>query len=486
MNVIIVSPEAIPFAKTGGLADVAGSLPAALKNLGCKVMLFLPFYRHVRQAGFEPEVTGLEVTVPLGKREIKGEVLRTSVNGVPVYFLKRDEFYDRSYLYGTPEGDYFDNLERYTFFARGALEAMKARGFDADIIHCNDWQTGLIPAYLKDIYKTDLHFANTATVFTIHNIAYQGIFPGELFDLTHLSPSLYGIEGVEYWGNINLLKAGLACSDIITTVSEAYSKEIQTPEYGCGLEGVLKKRKDALYGIINGVDYNEWDPAIDNLIPSRYSPDDLSNKAVCKKELLREFRLKVKPNTPVIGVISRLAGQKGFDILSEAMPALMELDIGMTVLGSGERKYQTLLEDLAKKYQKRLSVRIAFNNKLAHLVEAGADMLLMPSKYEPCGLNQIYSLKYGTIPVVRATGGLEDTVEEYDGLGGGNGFKFREYSADALIGKVKEALELYRDKNGWKALQKNAMGYDFSWESSARKYIELYTLAQKRKARPGA
>lgn len=479
LNVIIVSPEATPYAKTGGLADVAGSLPVALKNLGCKPVLFLPYYRTVALSGLEIEPTGLEVTVPVGKREIKGQVFRSSSAGVPVYFLKRDEFYDRTYLYGTPEGDYFDNLERYAFFSRGILEVLKARGFKPDIIHCNDWQTGLLPAYLKDVYKNDLYFSKTSTVFTIHNIAYQGVFPADLFDLTHLSPGLFNPEGLEFWGKINLLKAGLVSSDILTTVSRAYSKEIQTPEYGFGLEGVLSRRKEDLYGVLNGVDYNEWNPQADKLIPCRYSSRDLKGKAACKRELLKAFKLKLKPEAPLIGIISRLADQKGFDILAEAMPELMELNLGILILGTGDKKYQDLIEELARKYPKKLAVKIAFDNKLSHMVEAGSDMFLMPSRYEPCGLNQIYSLKYGTVPIVRATGGLDDTIRDYDG-GDGNGFKFQGYSAEALVEKVKEALSLHNDKKAWESLQKRIMNEDFSWEQSARKYIEFYEHARSR------
>ncbi len=479
LNVIFATPEALPFAKTGGLADVAGALPLALKKLGCKVSLFLPYYREVGLSGVKTEPTGLEVVVPVGRRDIRGQVLKASSDGVAVYFIKRDEFFDRSCLYGTPEGDYFDNLERFMFFSRGVMEALKAGAFKPDIIHCNDWQTGLIPAYLKDTYRNEPRFSKTAAVFTIHNIAYQGLFPSYLYGVTNLSPELYNPEGLEFWGKLSLLKAGIVYSEIITTVSPAYSSEIQTPEYGGGLEGLLKKRKDNLYGVLNGVDYGIWDPRVDKLIPSNYSAGDLSGKAVCKRGLLRKINLGLKDETPLIGMISRLADQKGFDILSAAMPELMKLDVGFVILGSGELKYQKLLEDLASRYPGKLSVNMAFDNTLSHMIEAGCDMLLMPSKYEPCGLNQIYSLRYGTIPVVRATGGLDDTVRDYNGRNG-NGFKFKEYSSKALINKVKEAISAYKDKKAWEKLQKNAMKEDFSWESAARKYIDIYGLARKK------
>ncbi|MBI5642041.1 MAG: glycogen synthase GlgA [Deltaproteobacteria bacterium] len=477
-RVIIVSPEAAPFAKTGGLADVAGSLPKALKKLGCEVSIFMPYYRQVAQSGLKLETTGIDITVPLWKRKIKAEVLMYGGGDVPVYFIKQDELYDRSYLYGTPEGDYFDNLERYAFFSRGVLEALKEGGFTPDVIHCNDWQTGLLPAYLKDAYKGEPCFQRTAVVFTIHNIAYQGLFDARLFELTNLSPAFFNPEGLEFWGKVNLLKSGLVYSEIITTVSRAYSAEIQTPEYGYGLEGVLQRRKDNLYGVLNGIDYEEWNPEADPMIPANYSRDDMRGKRPCRRKLLKGFGLKLKPEVPLIGIISRLAAQKGFDILSEAMPELMELDLGIVLLGSGDRKYRELMEGLAERYPEKLAVKIDFNNALSHLVEAGSDMFLMPSRYEPCGLNQIYSLRYGTIPVVRATGGLEDTVRDYK-EGDGTGFKFKEYSAKAIVEKVKEAIAVFEDKKAWEELQKRAMAEDFSWERSARKYMELYQKAEK-------
>ena len=477
-NVIIAASEAAPFVKTGGLGDVAGSLPVALKKLGCEPVLFLPYYRQIAEGGFKTEPTGLTVTVPIGRREITGEVLKGGHNGVPVYFIRRDEYYDRGFLYGTPDGDYFDNLERYAFFSRAVLETLKSRAFDPAIIHCHDWQTGLIPAYLRDAYKNDLCFASTSTVFTVHNIAYQGLFPPDLFDLTGLSPALFTPEGLEFWGKVNLLKAGLVYSDAITTVSEAYSAEIQTPEFGWGLDGVLRGRKHDLYGIINGVDYEEWDPSADPLIPAQYSAADLAGKAGCRQELVKEFGLKLKNNTPVIGMVSRLAAQKGIDILIEAMPALMKLNVAFVIIGSGDRRYSTGLEELAHRYPGKLSVKIAFDKRLSHFIEAGSDIFLMPSRYEPCGLNQIYSLRYGTVPVVRATGGLDDTVRGYDGVDG-TGFKFSDYSAAALVEKVREALRVFKDKEAWEALQKAGMKEDFSWERSAARYIELYDRCSK-------
>ncbi|MBI5588573.1 MAG: glycogen synthase GlgA [Deltaproteobacteria bacterium] len=476
LNVLIASPEATPFAKTGGLAEVAGSLTVALKDLGCNVALIIPFHRQVAEGNFDVKPVDIDVMVPAGLRKIGVEVLKGTSKGVPVFFIRRDEYFDRSFLYGTPEGDYFDNIERFAFFSRAVIETAKAIGFRPDVIHCNDWQTGLVPAYLRDSYSKDPFFSKTAIVFTIHNIAYQGVFPAELFGLTGLSPGLFGPEGLEFWGRISLLKAGLVYSGMLTTVSTAYSREIQTEEHGAGLEGVLRKRSKDLHGVLNGIDYGEWNPETDPLIPARYSEKDLRGKARCKQALLKEFGLELKAGTPLIGMISRLTEQKGFDILCEAMPAIMERGPGMVILGSGDRKYQDLIKGLAVRYPEKLSVRIAFDHRLSHLVEAGSDIFLMPSRYEPCGLNQMYSLRYGTVPVVRATGGLDDTVRDY-AEPSPNGFKFAEYAPEALTAKVMEAIAAYGDKKAWKALQTEGIREVFSWEVSAGKYMDIYTKA---------
>ena len=492
IKVLIATPEAIPFAKTGGLADVAGALPKVLKGLGCEVRLIMPLYRQIQESGEKTEIkdTGIQVSVPLGFRELSVPVFQSSANDVPAYFLKRDEYYDRKYLYTMPEGDYFDNAERFIVFSRAVIEAVKKLDFKPDIIHCHDWQTGLISTFLKTIYKNDPFFVDTKTVFTIHNIAYQGQFPKSHFQLTGLPPETFTPDGVEFWGNMNFLKAGIVFSDIITTVSEKYSQEIQTSEFGYGLEGVLQAKKENLFGVLNGVDYDDWSPEKDKFIVAKYDYKDLSGKAKCRQDLLKEYNLNLPDDAPVIGIISRFADQKGFDILSQAMEDLMAMNLGMVVLGTGERKYHNLFEGLAKKYSKKLGVKITFDNKIAHKIEAGSDMFLMPSKYEPCGLNQIYSLKYGTIPIVRATGGLDDTIQDYKnptsppftkgGMGGfsdeptGNGFKFNEYSSKALTAKIKDAMQIFADKKEWKKLVQKGMQQDFSWERSAKRYVELY------------
>ncbi|MBI3399327.1 MAG: glycogen synthase GlgA [Deltaproteobacteria bacterium] len=475
LKILIATPEAIPFAKTGGLADVTGALPKVLNRLGCEVRIIMPLYRHVQEGNFNLKDTGIKVSLQIGFREVSASVFEGEANGITAYFLKRDEYYDRKYLYTMPEGDYFDNAERFIVFSRAVIEAIKKLNFKPDIIHCHDWQTGLISTFLKTIYKNDPFFADTKTLFTIHNIAYQGQFPKSHFQLTGLPPDIFTPDGVEFWGNMNLLKAGIVFSDIVTTVSEKYSKEIQTPEFGYGLEGVLQAKKENLFGVLNGVDYDDWSPEKDKFIIAKYDYKDLNGKAKCRQDLLKEYNLNLPDDAPVIGIISRLADQKGFDILSQAMEELMGMNLGMVVLGTGERKYHELFEGLAKKYPKKFGVKITFDNKIAHKIEAGSDMFLMPSKYEPCGLNQIYSLKYGTIPIVRATGGLDDTIQDYDAkTGAGNGFKFKEYSAQILLAKVKEAIKVFSNKREWKRLVQNAMQQDFSWERSAKRYVELY------------
>ena len=484
MKVLFVSPEAVPFAKTGGLADVSGALPKALKKMGIDVRLVLPFYRMVREQKYNYQTLIENLEIPIGRRSLKGDIkaLLEWENGFPVYFVEKEEFYDRSNLYGTPKGDYFDNAERFIFFSRMVLELCEKIDFFPDIIHGNDWQCGLIPAYLKTLFRSDSRFAKTASVFSIHNIAYQGLFPGEDFPLTGLPAELFSISGVEFWGKVSFIKAGIVFSDIITTVSEKYSQEIQTEEFGYGLEGILRERKNDLYGVLNGADYEEWNPATDKYIAANYSLDDLSGKIKCKEDLVKIFKLPKKLiSRPLFGVISRLADQKGFDLLAEIIDELMNLDLGLVLLGTGEEKYHQLFTRIGEKYPKKTGIKIAYDNTLAHKIEAGCDIFLMPSRYEPCGLNQIYSLKYGTIPIVRATGGLDDTIQEFNPSSGqGTGFKFEPYEGQALFQTIKRALTLYQDKANWQKLMKNAMKADFSWEKSAQKYRELYRKAQVR------
>ena len=476
LKLAFVSSEAVPFAKTGGLADVSGALPIALNGLGMETALFMPYYREVDSCGAVVEPTGLSIEIAIGDRLVEAGIFTSSIEGVTVYLLKCDIFFDRPHLYGPASGDYFDNFERFTFFSRGVLEAMKLINFKPDIIHCNDWQTGLIPAYLKDIYSRDKFFKKTATLLTIHNLAYQGIFDAARFNETGLSPRLNSVDGLEFWGSISFLKAGINFSDIVTTVSKTYCREIQTSEFGCGLDGVLKIRKKTLHGVLNGVDYSVWNPETDPHIPANYSMDNPKCKVICKRELMDRFALDVAPGTPLVGMVSRLVSQKGFDLIAEAAKELMKLDMALVVLGTGDKVYEDFLVKLKKANPKRVGVLVAYKDELAHLIEAGSDIFLMPSFYEPCGLNQIYSLRYGTVPVVRATGGLNDTIKDYK-FGRGNGFKFKEYSSKALLKKLREALALYKDKPAWDNLTRKGMKEDFSWEVSARDYELLYRQA---------
>jgi starch synthase len=489
MKILFASSEAVPFAKTGGLADVSGSLPRVLAEMGHEVFLILPKYRSIDEKRFPLTKTGITLKVPIALRVETAEVY--SCESVPRFhslFLRKDAYYDRDQLYGTPSGDFEDNAERFTFFSRALLEAALALDINPDIIHCNDWQTGLAPVYLKTLYRNSSSLKPAASVFTVHNIGYQGLFWHYDLQLTNLGWELFTPQALEFYGKINFLKAGMVFADAVTTVSRKYMEEIQTPEFGAGLDGVLRDRKEDLYGILNGVDYDEWSPAKDPFIREQYGPADLKGKRACKADLQREFGLELRPEIPLIGMISRLDEQKGFDLIEAIMEKLMELGPQCVLLGTGKEKYHLLLESLQKKYPQQLGVKIAFNNVLAHKIEAGADMFLMPSRYEPCGLNQMYSLKYGTVPIVRATGGLDDTIADFNPLSAaGNGFKFRDYTASCLLEAIQRALQAYRDRPLWENLMVRGMAADFSWERSTSEYLKVYqeTLEKKKSRTAG-
>jgi starch synthase len=491
INILYVVAEAVPFAKTGGLADVAGALPQTVKELGHEIRIMMPKYSTFSERKYKVhDVIRLkDIVIPLGESSIstsvKSAFITSSKVKVQVYFLGNDKLYGRDGLYVNPytKKDYADNDERFTFLCKGTLETLKKLGWKPDIIHCNDWQTGLIPAYLKTIYRDDPFFKKTKTIYTVHNLAYQGIFPKESFNKTGLPKEIFTPEGVEFFGKFNFMKAGIVYADIVNTVSEKYAQEIRSKEeFGCGLEKLLEKRKKDLYGIVNGVDYSVWNPATDDMIPAKYTAATLTKKADNKKALLQKFNLKYDENIPVIGIISRLADQKGFDLIGDVIKELMSLDLQIVILGTGEKKYHELFQKIHDKYPDKFGVHLGFSESLAHLIEAGSDMFLMPSKYEPCGLNQIYSLKYGTVPIVRATGGLEDTIENIDPLTGtGTGFKFTKYKDTELLKTIKKALKVYQDKKIWTKIMKNGMGKDFSWEISAKKYLSLYKKLLKDK-----
>jgi starch synthase len=481
LRVLFVASEGVPFAKTGGLADVVGTLPAALAEQGVEVKVLMPYYHMVREGKVPTTLIAEDLEVNLGLIKHSFNLMAPAEPGSPFYFVERDEFYDRSYLYGTPRGDYFDNLERFAFFSGAVLPFCRALDFAPDVIHCHDWQSALVPVYLRQLWSGDKLLARAKTVFTIHNLAYQGLFPKDKYPLLGLYWSFFTINGLEYYDQINLLKGGIITADAVTTVSPRYSEEIQTPEFGYGLEGVLRSRAGQLHGIINGVDYEDWNPATDSLLPAHFSREDLAGKAANKTALMEAFDLSPDlADAPLLAVISRLADQKGFDLLAEILPQLMKQKLMLVILGTGEEKYHHWLEAEAPKYKGKLGVKIAFNNKLAHLIEAGADMFLMPSRYEPCGLNQIYSMKYGTIPVVRATGGLVDTVTPVgDPKTPGTGFLFSDYTPEAFLKAIYSALDAYADKDQWRKLMNHAMTQDFSWTVSARKYLELYNTLMK-------
>ena len=478
LRILFISPEAVPFAKTGGLADVSGSLPAALKKLGMDIRMALPFYGIVKNGNFhiQPLIDDLEI--PLGAGKLISRVMETkSEEEVPVYLIEREDLYDRPNLYGSAGGDYYDNLERFTYFSYGALRIAETLDFKPDIIHCHDWQTGLIPALLKGPFRSSSSFTDTSTVFTIHNIGYQGLFSADRLPTTGLPPEeFFHIEGIEYWGNISLLKAGIVYADAVTTVSEKYAEEIQTPEFGMGMEGILSKRRISLFGILNGIDYRLWDPASDPHISMNYDSKKMEGKQSCKENLFQEMSLDPAfMKRPLLGVVSRLDAQKGLDLLMSIMEDILRLEVNLIVLGSGDKGIQQEILNMKKRAPGRIGLYIGFNEPLAHRIIAGADIFLIPSRYEPCGLTQMYALKYGTVPVVRATGGLEDTITAFSpDRGEGNGFKFDIYEPTALLGAIRQAVETFQNPKSWNQIMANGMKADFSWNRSAGRYMELY------------
>lgn len=486
MKVLFVSSEAYPFSKTGGLADVAGSLPKALGRLDHDIYLFTPLYAGTRKAVPKLNRTSSTIAVDIDGKEKTGTLWETKITkNVRAMLLESSEYFDREGLYGNEDGDWPDNLARFAFFSKAALELCRIMGLKPDIIHCNDWQSALVPTYLKTIYKSDPAFKRTSTVYTIHNMSYQGHFPADQWGITGLGNEYFTPKYLEYYDKINLMKGGIIFSDSLTTVSSTYSQEIQNTHLGCGLEGLLSEYSYKLSGIINGVDYDEWDPAKDPFIIANYKKSDISGKARCKAALQKRFNLPQKERTPVIGMISRIIAQKGFDILANAMKDLLTRPVQVVLLGTGQKEYVDRLAALSKEHPDKFACEIAYDNKLAHRIEAGADMFLMPSRFEPCGLNQMYSLKYGTIPLVSSVGGLEDTIKAFDQkTKRGNGFKINSDSVKDLLSTVDAALSIYKQKPLWKKLQQNAMGADFSWKRSAKQYEKLYEVIGKKSAGP--
>lgn len=475
MRILFVASEALPYAKTGGLADVIEALPRALVKQGHEIAVFLPRYRGMKASS----VAVPSLTIPQGTRLRFPAIANGGIHrGVRYFFLDDPFYFDRDGIYGDRNHEYPDNAERYTEFCRAAIELVK-QAWMPDLIHCHDWQAAMVPVLLRSSYGDDHAVRNIPVVFTIHNMGYHGIFSKDALERAGIPTGVFHPRGIEFFGNVNLLKGGLVYSDYLTTVSRKYAQEIQTSEFGFGLEGVVRTRADRLVGILNGVDYSSWSPDRDTLIPMKYSATDLTGKNACKEALMAEFKLhNNNGHRPIMGVVSRFADQKGFDLIAQIIRELLHEDVMLAVLGAGERRYEEMFRALAADFPGRVGTVIAYDNRLAHLVEAGSDMFLMPSRYEPCGLNQIYSLRYGTVPVVRATGGLDDTIEPFDlEHGTGTGFKFAEYSGGALLHAIRQALHHYSDEGVWKRIQLNGMAKDFSWNTSAAEYAKLYEAA---------
>ncbi len=478
MKILIATSEAVPYAKTGGLGDVTGALLSEFRRRGVDASLILPLYRTIRDS-FTLHRTGIPIHIRMGAASFGGEIWASDGSSMPrAYFIDCEDLFGRAEFYGTPAGDYPDNASRFAFFARAVLEACIAMEIRPDVIHCNDWQTALLPLYLKDHYRA--FFPETATLFTIHNIGYQGIFPPAALPAAGIGRHYFHPGAIEFFGKINFMKAGLLYSDLINTVSPTYAKEIVTREFGFGLEGVLRKRMSDLYGVMNGIDYEDWDPMNDRGIQARYGADDLRGKAACKKALLKEAHL-TGPNSPLFGVVSRFSSQKGIDLIADAAEEIVGLGAGLVIVGKGEAYYQNLLAEIAVRHRGRMFVKIGFEEGLARRIYAGCDFFLMPSSYEPCGLSQLIALRYGTIPVARRTGGLADSICDYDHLAAkGTGFLFDDFTPSGLRDSVKRALCLFTDESRRGRVAAAGMREDFSWEMPAGKYIGLYEKARRK------
>lgn len=494
MKILVATSEAVPFSKTGGLADVCGALPAALARLGHQTAVILPAYRQARYCGVPIEPLGIDFIVPVATKTVTGHLLASRLPGsqVPVYLVQQDHYFDRDELYAVDGEDYVDNCERFVFFSRAVMEAVRLLELQLDVIHANDWQTGLVPAYLKIQYHSLPRYQQLVCVFTIHNMGYQGQFWHWDMLLTGLDWKHFNWRQMEYHGKLNLLKTGLVFADSISTVSPRYAQEIQTREFGCGLEGVLRHRRDVLSGILNGVNDGEWNPASDPFLAANYTVETVGQgKPVCKAALQDEVGLPQRPEVPLVGMIGRLADQKGVDLVAKVIPQWVEKShMQWVVLGKGEPKYHRLFEDFARRHSDKVAVRLEFSDELAHRIEAGADMFLMPSRYEPCGLNQMYSLKYGTLPVVRQTGGLADTIVDTNQQTladrTANGFSFREDNPQALSETLRRAYEAYHRREVWGQLMVTGMCQDWSWARSAAEYVELYRQTVNRVRQPSA
>ncbi len=481
LRILFVSSEVFPFAKTGGLADVSSSLPKALAKEGIDVRVIMPLYKSVIESGIKLEKIAAGIKHRFSGRIFGFDLYSHCADGVTTYFVKKDKYFSRKNLYGTSSGDYPDNALRFGYFSRAVLVATEAIDFQPHIVHCNDWHTALIPFYLRFLLNKDKFFNGIKTLFTIHNLAYQGVFGKIFMHRLGIPGSFFTADGLEFYGKLNFMKSGINYSDAINTVSSKYAEEIMTPEFGCGMDGLLAARGQDLSGIPNGVDYSQWAPESDRFIKTRYSIDDIEKKLECKKDLIDSVDLKIPQDRPVIGYVGRFADQKGVDFLADVADKIDDLNAALVILGSGDAKYDKIFRDMERNHPERVKVVQAFDEELAHKITAGSDIFLMPSRYEPCGLNQMYSIRYGTIPVVRATGGLDDVVTDFDKDNDkGNGFKFDSISAEALVQTIKRAVQYYEDRGLWKSLMRQAMTYDFSWKHSAKEYVRLYEKIMNR------
>lgn len=480
MRILMVTPEVTPFGQTGGLGEVMASLPAELVRLGLEVDVLMPKYRGINPDNFNVERMPCAVEVCLNDQPVTGGLWKfDDPRGVRYLFLENNRYYDREHLYGTPAGDYEDNSERFVFLARAAIQLGITSEPEYDVFHAHDWQSALIPVYLRTLYAGEPELQRAASIMTIHNLGFQGIFWHFDLPLVGLGWEHFNPREIEFYGKLNFLKSGIVFADEVNTVSTGYRNEILTREFGCGLEGVLAEKGDRLTGILNGVDYTVWNPAIDPHIAAPYNSEDLSGKALCKADLQKTAGLSVHPDTPLIAMVSRLSHQKGIDIIEEALPELLEHDIQLVLLGSGDPRYHASFMEFARLYQDKIAVFLTYSREMAHKIFAGSDMILVPSRYEPCGINQLYGLKYGTVPIVRTTGGLNDTVEQFNYRNGtGTGFKFFNPQPSALRETVLEAVRLYKDTpETWNDLARRGMSEDFSWLRSAKAYKLLYERA---------
>lgn len=479
LTIVMAAPEAFPYSKTGGLGDVTGALPQALAALGHDVHLFTPLYRGVDRKKWQIPDKGEQIEVAISSRIIEATILTIERELVSVHFVDCPAYFDRDGIYQTESGvDHADNLERFSFFSKSVIEGALKLSLKPDIIHCHDWQTGLIPPLLRNVYREKDHIGDATAVLTIHNLSYQGIFPSRGWHLTGLAWSLFQHEFLEFHSQINLLKGAISFADLITTVSPTYAREIRDKEYGFGLEGMLESRHESLFGVLNGIDTKEWNPATDHRLPANYSVDDMSGKKICKEKLMAKLGLR-DSDGPLIGVVSRLVEQKGLHLFAEVAEKILAKGARLALIGTGDAKIEEAFRQIAKNHPKRATCIIGYDDRIAHQIEAGADLFMMPSVFEPCGLNQMYSLAYGTPPLVRATGGLADTVYPFDrATGKGNGFTFTAPTSGALLTAAESAMALYSEEKGaWDIMVKNGMSEDHSWSGSATEYERLYRLA---------